>query len=327
MKTGLFVLMTVAGLTSALCYVAVAFGPPLAFAFAYVAPLPILIAGLGWGVLASSGAAAIAVLTSVLITSVSTGAFYLVAVGGPAIWLSHLAVLGRPAGETSDAGVQRDGEREWYPLGRLLIWAAFFGGSSLVLTFARLGFDLEAYAAPLKRFIEAFLMSSRRITAGLNDTDKAQLIDGLAYALPLGAALFWTATILLNLWLAGKIVKRSGQLPRPWPDLAAIDLPKTFLAAFCIIFGFSFLSGGAIGYVAAFYGSAFSLLWVIIGLAVLHTVTRNRRFRGPLLTVVYITLIFFGWPALLLMLVGIAEQIIQFRRRFGRTDPNVQPNH
>lgn len=325
MHSGLYFIMMIAGLTSALCYVSVAFAPPPAFLLGYIAPLTILIAGLGWGVVASSGAVLTATLISLLVAGFGTSLFYLIAVGGPAVWLSHLAVLGRPVQPTTLAGPAQAAAYEWYPLGRIVVWAGIFGASALVLTFARINFDIEAYRAPIEAALKE-LLKGRAGTAGLNGQYSyiVELSDNLAYALPLAAAMAWTAITLLNLWLAALIVRRSGQLPRPWPDLSAIELPRMFLAAFFVLLSVAALLGGAPGYIAAFYASALALIWVLMGLAVVHAITRGRRFRRPLLITLYITLLLFGWPAIPLIILGIVEQIAQLRRRFGRpASPNT----
>lgn len=321
MHLGPYFIIAIAGITSALCYVSVAVGPPAALFFAYIAPLPILIAGLGWGLMASSGAVLVAALICLLAANPGTGGLYLAAVGGPAVWLSHLAVLARPVSAPDGAAINDPNPIEWYPPGRLLIWAGILGGSTLALTLARMNFDLEAYRAPIEALLGAFFKHNQS-RPGLPDDLRGELISGLAFALPLAAAMLWTATMLFNLWLAARIVSRSGQLPRPWPDLSATELPPTFLAAFFVIFAVAGLAGGAVGYVAAFYASALGVVWVLIGLAVLHSVTRGRSFRRPLLIFVYVILIVFGWPAVPLMVLGIVEQIVQLRRRFGRSTPS-----
>ena len=315
MHLGPYSIIVIAGVISALCYVSVAFAPPPAFLLGYVAPLAILIAGLGWGLAASSGAAMIATVIILLIAGFGTGLFYLLAVGGPAVWLSHLAVLGRAAPVAP--GATDDTAMEWYPLGRLLIWAGVLGGSALALTFARAHFDLDAYKAGLEALLTEIIKQSK-FAAGASDDARADIVSGLAYGLPLAAALLWTATTLVNLWLAARIVQYAGQLPRPWPDLSATELPPLFLASYLAIFAFAALSGGAVGYVLAFYASALSLVWILIGLGVLHVVTRGRSFRRPLLIFIYVILIVFGWPALPLMVLGVVEQLVQLRRRFTR---------
>lgn len=324
MNLGPYFIIVIAGVTSALCYVSVAFAPPPAFLLGYIAPLTILIAGLGWGVVASSGAVLVATLINLLISGFGTSLFYLIAVGGPAVWLSHLAVLGRAAPVTP--GATGDGAIEWYPLGRLLIWAGVLGGTALALTFARAHFDLEAYKAPIEAVLKELLKGRAGTTSeGEQYSYAIELSDNLAYALPLAAALLWTTTTLVNLWLAARITQYSGQLPRPWPDLSAIELPPLFLAAFFVIFAFAALAGGAVGYVAAFYTSALALVWIVIGLGVLHVVTRGRSFRRPLLIFIYVILIIFGWPAVPLMVLGVVEQFAQLRRRFARAPSPPSP--
>lgn len=322
MKAGQLIVAMAAGLLSALCFFSAVFSLPAALILTYASPLPILIAGLGWGVAASSGAAGLVFLISLTAASLSAGLLHLVAVGAPAIWISHLAVLGRPAGDGApERGVQREDNMDWYPLGRILVWTAFLGGSVMALTFAHANFNQDAYETPLREQLKLLFGESPGFQS-LGGEASASFIAALAFALPLVTALLWTLLMLVNLWLAAKITRRTGRLPRPWPDLAAIELPITFLAVYFALFVTAALAGGAAGYIAAFYASALSALWVVIGLAVLHMVTRGNSFRAPLLAGVYVMLLFFGWPMVLLMIVGISEQFLQFRRRFGKNSSN-----
>ena len=52
------------------------------------------------------------------------------------------------------------------------------------------------------------------------------LVDFLVVAVPPAAAIVATVTSLVNLWLAARIVKISGRLQRPWPQLSAMTFPK-----------------------------------------------------------------------------------------------------
>ncbi|HVY56863.1 MAG TPA: DUF2232 domain-containing protein, partial [Xanthobacteraceae bacterium] len=86
-----------AGAATALLFAAVASGSLLSVLLFYLAPLPIMIAGLGW----SHWAALVAALVSASGLAVVFGPFFLfavlVAVGLPAWWLAYLALLARPA--------------------------------------------------------------------------------------------------------------------------------------------------------------------------------------------------------------------------------------
>ena len=59
---------------------------------------------------------------------------------------------------------------------------------------------------------------------GVSNADR--LIDFLVIAMPPAAAVLATITNLFNLWLAARIVKFSGRLKRPWPQLSAMTFPR-----------------------------------------------------------------------------------------------------
>src|SRR2546428_1974081 len=121
-----------AGATAALLF-AVASGTALSLLLALLAPLPILIVALGWSPVASlvASISAAAMLGAALGFPISLG--FLLGVGVPAWWLGYLSLLARPARNGAAANL------EWYPAGRLVLWAAVLGTVmvvvSLIVTF------------------------------------------------------------------------------------------------------------------------------------------------------------------------------------------------
>jgi hypothetical protein len=108
-----------AGVAAALLLASFASGSLLSIFLFYLAPLPLMIAALGWSHLAGLIAAAVA---ATALAGWFTGLFFvafLVGVGLPAWLLSYLALLARPATATESV--------EWYPVGRLVVWAAVLG--------------------------------------------------------------------------------------------------------------------------------------------------------------------------------------------------------
>src|SRR6266576_1040447 len=85
-----------AGAAAALLFASVASGSLISILLFYLAPLPILIAALGW----SHWAALIAACAAAAGLALIFGGFFFVAfllgVGLPAWWLGYLALLGRP---------------------------------------------------------------------------------------------------------------------------------------------------------------------------------------------------------------------------------------
>ena len=103
-----------AGAAAALLFASIISASWLSIVLFYVAPLPILIAALGW----SHWAALIAAFgAATALWAIFGGIFFaafLASVGLPAWWLGYLAMLARPT-----AAAQ--GGLEWYPPGRLVV--------------------------------------------------------------------------------------------------------------------------------------------------------------------------------------------------------------
>ncbi len=128
-----------AGASSALLFASALAGSALSIPLFCLAPLPILIAAIGWSHWAALAAAAIAAIA----LGLGFGSFvdFLVSVGLPAWWLGYLALLARPAGPA--------GELEWYPPGRLVLWAALLAALTTFVGLAVLG-AMTAYLRRVK---------------------------------------------------------------------------------------------------------------------------------------------------------------------------------
>lgn len=297
-----------AGLAAALLFASLASGSLFAVLLFYLAPLPILIAGIGWsywtGLVAALGATAF--LGFVLGPLFALGFF--LAAGLPAWWLGYLVLLARPV---ADGGKPKD--LEWYPVGRLILWAAVIGAASVIVVIPYFGLDEESFRANLRTAIATALnLKSAGSAAGEPD----RLIDAgmLADLAPPMAASLTTIILVINLWLAGRIVKLSGQLRRPWPELSAIAFPRmtpAFLAA-AIVGAFV---PGMVGVVSDIFAAALLMAYAFLGFAVLHVITRGINARSFVLGGVYGAVIIFGWPALILALLGLADTALGLRRR------------
>ncbi len=301
-----------AGAAAALLFASVTSGSWLSIVLFYLAPLPILIAGLGWShwaaiVAALSGALAVgAVFGSVLFFAFLAGA------GIPAWWLSYLTMLARPgmAGGNGSAAPAL----EWYPPGRLVAWAAVLAALVVVVAIPNFGTDAESFRLGLHQALTRMFQIEGN-TPGAISTDK--LVGFLVIAIPPAAAVLATITNILNLWLAARIVKFSGLLKRPWPDLAAIAFPRSMLAALAVAMAVSF-AGGLIGVVAGVLSASLMMAYGALGFAVLHAVTRGINSRPFLLGGIYASVAVFGWPILALCLIGVTETAFDLRARAAR---------
>jgi hypothetical protein len=285
-----------AGAAAALLFASVVSGSLAAVFLFYLAPLPIMIAALGWShmaglIAAASATALVAILSGVFLIAVPVIAF-------GAWWLGYLALLARPA--TNGGG----GALEWYPVGRLVLWAAVIGTLIVAAAVPNFGTDQESLQAALRKTYERILR------------DQA-LIDVLVVAVPPAAAVFSTITNVFNLWLAARVVKISGRLKRPWPDLAALALPASSSALLAAAIAGSFLPDLA-GLVSGVFAASLLMAFAILGFAVLHAITRGMRARIVMLTGLYAAAMVLGWPVLAMAFVGLAEAILNIRSRVAR---------
>jgi hypothetical protein len=284
----------------------------------YLAPLPICLAGLGWGGMAAFFSALSGTVVIAAALGPGTAAVDAISIGAPAALLTHLALLSRPA--VTPQG-QIMGATEWYPPGRLVTWAALMAGAIAALLILFVGYDQEAYRDTIRQILEhSALKELDRDGTLLTPENVTKLAAVIARALPAAVAVVWLVITLFNLWIAGLIVEASGRALRPWPDLNAFELPNGVVVVFAVALAASFLPGLA-GLIATGLAGALLLAYVLQGLAVIHVYSRGAPMRGLLLATVYLGILLLGWVALLVAILGLAEPLFCIRDRARRTTP------
>jgi hypothetical protein len=307
-----------AGLVSATLFASAATASSLAGILFYLAPLPIFLAGLGWGGMAVLFAA----LTGTVVVAAALGpvaaAIFAAAIAVPAVLLTHLTLLSRPAATPQG---QVMGATEWYPPGRLVGWAALMAGALAAVLVLIVAYDQEAYREMIRQVLQhsAFKELDRDGTL-FTEKNVTKLVAVLARALPAAVAVVWLVITLLNLWIAGLIVDASGRALRPWPDLNAFELPNGLVVVFAVALAASFLPGLA-GLIATGLAGALLLAYVLQGLAVIHVYSRGAPMRGLLLATVYLGILLLGWVALLVAILGLAEPLFGIRERARKSNP------
>lgn len=292
----------IAGAASALMFASITSGALFSLALFYLAPLPLMVAALGWGPLTSAigGIAAGVGLGSLF--GLPYFAAFILTIALPSWWLGHLALLGRPALPGAAPAV------EWYPVGKLLLWIAGFAVLTTLSALLTLGFDGDSILAAMRRGLMR-MMTARGTTP---TSELNQLVDALVAVAPGGAAIVATVTLTLNLFLAGKITATSGRLKRGWPDLTRAALPPMTLVGLCVALAFSF-AGGLVGIVGQIVGAALLMAYALTGLATLHALTLGRKNRTLWLCCAYAVVTVFGWPVLGLLGLGLADAVVGLR--------------
>ncbi len=312
-----------AGAASALLFASIASGSPLSFALANFAQLPILLAAIGWTHVAGLLAALIASVGLAAVTTGSVALAFFLGIGLPAWWIGYLALLGRPASHDQS-------EIEWYPVGRIVVWTAVAAALVVIVSMLRYGFDAAQIQTGMRRELERALrfLSGSPANAPLtlpSVKDPQRLLDILVLMVPPMKATALTATSLLNLWLAALIVRISGRLKRPWPQISQMTFPAFAPTLLTAAIAGTFLPD-LIGLLSGVLTASLLLAYALLGFAVMHAITLGMNGRGFMLTGLYFTVGLFGWPLLLMTLVGLAETVIALRARVAaRRGPPPPP--
>ncbi len=311
-----------AGLATALLFASVASGSLLSIVLFYLAPLPILIAALGW----SHWSALVAAVSAAAGLALGLGPFFFIAfllgIGLPAWWLGYLTLLARPEPAAPD-GV------EWYPAGRIVVWAAILGALVVIATIPNFGLDEESFRAGLRssfeRMLKAQSQAPREAPLQLPGMDPTRLVDFLAAVIPVAGATIATLANVFNLWLAGRIVRTSGRLKRPWPDLPSMRFPPFTPALFAVALAATF-SSSIVGTIGSILAASLAMAYAMLGFSVLHAVTRGVFARSLLLGMIYGAALVLIWPVLLPVIIGIADTIFDLRSRAVRRGPPAPPS-
>lgn len=319
-----------AGLVSALLFGVLLKATALAILLYLLAPLPILIVGLGWSHRAALVAAITGALALAVVVQPFLGLGFFAYLALPAWWLAYLALLGR---------ANADGTMEWYPTGRLLAWTAGTAGLAFVAIAVIAAPNYETFQSQLRGMTRTLIQvrADRAANPGAPvpkpaapeagaeapaepgpqdpaETTRTEVANALAAIAPGLATHGLTVLLTFYLWAAARIVRISGRLLRPWPDLAATMMPRRVLGvlAGAMLVG---LAPGYLGVLGVAVAGALSAAFALQGLAAFHDRSRGRPGRLALLFGLYLILFFTQGVALLaLTLFGIADTALDRRR-------------
>jgi hypothetical protein len=278
-------------------------GSPGSIILIYLAQLPLFVVGLWLGVAASAMAGLAASLILATMGNLVAVAIFAGLNAAPVVLLVRQALLARPGA---------DGAVEWYPPGLLTVWLTGLGMAATAAALFALG-GPEGIGAELREMLMPAL--SRRSDGGAADHN--ELLDAAAIVLPGILGVSWMVMTVTNGCLAQGVLARFGAAWRPSPDLAALTLPiwmPILLAA-----GTAAI---AIGGTARLLGINLMIVltvpFCLAGLAVLHTAARRFPRPAVLLTTIYVLAGVFGWPLLLIALLGLLEASLGLRRRLAQ---------
>jgi hypothetical protein len=310
-----------AGCASALMFASIISGALISLLLFYLAPLPLMVAAMGWGPLSAIIGGIGAAIGLGAIFGLPYCLAFVVMVALPACWLGHLALLGRLLTNgisSSNGGSPVAPDLEWYPVGRILLWITCFVALTTMAALLTLGTDADTVTGTMRRGLLHIFGSGDAAYTG----EIEPFINALVALAPAAAAIVAMLTLTLNLWLAAKITATSGRLHRPWPDLKSTALPPVTLVILFVAIAGCFI-GGLPAILALIVATALIMAYAFTGFAVLHTLTLALKSRALWLSCAYAVVIVFSWPVLVIAALGLADAVFGFRQRYlsGRPPP------
>ncbi|SIP93292.1 Predicted membrane protein [Rhizobium sp. RU20A] len=313
-----------AGLTAALLSLGANGSSSLAIFLYAASALPILIAGLGWGVAASITAVVTGGIIAGLVASPYFALVVLVVTLIPAGWIAHLANLARPASEIGGPAEAL----AWYPLADVLTnLAGLVTAGMLVIGFI-IGYDSSLSS----QIVEMMMATLQQQDATFNPdaATVAAIKSVFAMALPLVQGAAWVILLFAAYYLATRIVQASGRSLRPREDMpSTLRMHRNAIFVFLVGLMAAFF-GGTIGILGALVCGTFGAGFVLAGFAVLHHRTRGKSWRLPVLWLVYLSVVFFSFlPLLVILIAGLSDtrRTIALSPAGGASHPPSSPDN
>jgi hypothetical protein len=308
-----------AGLAAALLFAAMTKGTLLAMMLAYLAPLPIMIAALGWGLDMGGVAAGVASVVVAGLAEPLSGGVFAASIALPA-WLLSFAVMW-PRARFYPRAAAANSEKTWFPIGWIVSVAALIGAllgagvlASVIVVYGGYRKGVASVAAQLIPSLTDALDGVMALPAGVSIEDFAATIVRLSPAVLAAATCL---TFCANLYAGARAVQLSQRLQRPWPNLPeAIVLPQFLGVALILCAGLALSLHGSGQYVAWIGVGAVGCAYVMQGLAVVHSLSRGLPVRIPVLVALYLgCMVTARWSLPALAIVGLIESLLSLRAR------------
>jgi len=298
------------GAASALSYASLLLGTPVAFILAYVAQLPLFAAGLWLGTGAGLVASGAGIVVAFLAGGFVFGIIFALANTAPTLLIVRQALQWR-------SGI--GGRVEWYPPGGLLM--SLVGMASALFLLLLVVFASQP--GGLEGSIEGFLLDGlKRLQTplGMDAATVDRFADQMARFFPGIVAISWLTMTAINGMLAQGVLARLKRNWRPAPRMAEIDLPVWLTGLTAIFAAGSFLQGPG-GFVSGNMILLLGAAYAFAGLGVVHALIQNLQWRGAALGALYGAVLVFGWPVIVLAVLGLIEPYANLKARAAGVPP------
>lgn len=269
------VIALLAGAVSALALLTFAVGGPGALVLINLTPLPLMIVGLGLGVVPAGIAGAGGTVIAGLAGSGTLGAIFLGVFAVPVVVMVRQALLRRPAPPAGDAAA--GGADEWYPIGSVVsLLAALVAATLVVAVTVGVGHQED-----LRQVVSDMLEQALAVLAPtLGDLDQDRMAAIMTPLFPGTVGTSWLLMLVANGALAQGILVKAGRNLRPRTRYVTMTLPDWASWALVAAAAVTLLGSGNLEYMGQNLALILALPFFLLGLAVAHAVARRLPQRG-----------------------------------------------
>lgn len=284
---------------------------------------PVLAIGLYLGSALAGISAGITALLLLLNFNALSSVFYIVGTGLPALLIIDRALISQPGATPKTL--------EWCPAGRILGWLTAYAISILGCVAIYFAFSGDTMVTVSHNYLRDFFAQILDPSNAnfRSDAERTLVKKFLAVATIQMAPLFtgfllsvYLLMLVVNATMTQGILNRARLSRRPSPSYVTMDLPRWLSGALAAAVVAAVLPG-TIGVLGKNAVMVVSIPFLLLGLTVIHTLSRRTPNPGMVLVAIYfalfllVALVNFSLPILaLLTLLGIAEQWTSLRQRF-----------
>ena len=273
------------------------------------APLPIALIGLSFGVAQAILVAAVTALLTGLILTPPLALVFLITFLVPTVILLRQALMSRA---TDDDGFS------FFPLQKIILLALGMTGLGTAFLFMLAGGAEglpQSFANAIQQTPE--IREALAQVYGVSGNDdmlwiaSVMLITGFAS---------WPLLLLGNLQIAQALLVRLNRNLRPQENYDRLQLPLWLVAPLATFMLSAGLTSGWVSVLSAALAANIFAAYFLLGLAIIHAISRHWNGRGFLLAVLYFLIFVMAWVIIPVSLMGLLDTRFDFRGLNQRPD-------
>ena len=303
------------GVSAALFAAALSHGGTGLVFLAYIAGLPLFLAGLAAGSVAAA-AASIAGVAGLYFSEVNALTLvYGIFNALPAVILAALAMHSR---------ADQKGQTQWCPEGFIITALALYPSLVFVIC-AGLTWDMDGG-------LQAMTATAMHTVVELikDKADEATLVqingmvDFFARYMPSMAGCTWMIIMMLCMVGAQKILAAVKLNKRSNFSLQSLQMPSWMIFGVAITGVASMVAPAPFDYLGANVAIMLGMPFFFTGLAIVHAWAGTHKYQKLTLTLFYIVISLVVWSVLVVAALGVIDQWVNFRQRFAiRSKSNI----